>query len=229
MAGGSNTGRKGRSQQGEDRVRRSLAYPAPVDRLIESLAALPGIGKRSAERMAFHILKQPTEFADTLGRAVVDVKRAIGHCRICANLTETDPCPICQDPQRDRSTVLVVEQPKDLIALEQSAMFRGLYHVLLGVVSPLDGVGPEGLTVGELLRRIDEPAANAGDERVREVILGLNPTVEGDGTTLFLMDQLAGRDVTVSRLARGLPAGWSMQLASRAVLADAIEGRVRVE
>lgn len=228
-SGGGN-GRDGRQREtGSDRVRRSLAYPAPVERLIETLSALPGIGKRSAERMAFHILKQPTEFADTLGRAVVDVKRTIGHCSICANLTETDPCPICDDPQRDRSTVLVVEQPKDLIALEQSAMYKGLYHVLLGVISPLDGVGPEGLTISELLRRIDEPSANAGGERVREVILGLNPTVEGDGTTLFLMDQLAGRDVTVSRLARGLPAGWSMQVASRAVLADAIEGRVRVE
>ena len=209
--------------------RRSLAYPAPVERLIAELTRLPGVGRRSAERMAFHILKQPKDQAERLAQAVAEVKRVIGHCSICANLTERDPCAICADEGRDRSVVLVVEQPKDLIAMEQTGMFRGVYHTLLGCISPLDGIGPDGLTVSELLRRVEQPEANAGGVRVREVILGMNPTVEGDGTTLFLMDQLAGRGVTVSRLARGLPAGWSMQLASKAVLADALEGRVRVE
>ncbi|MGP1273678.1 MAG: recombination mediator RecR [Phycisphaerales bacterium] len=213
----------------EGRPKRSLAYPAPVERLIAELTRLPGIGRRSAERMAFHLLKQPRDRAEALAQAITEVKRVIGHCSICANLTERDPCAICADENRDRAVVLVVEQPKDLIAMEQAGMFRGIYHTLLGCISPLDGVGPEGLTVSELLRRIDRPETNAGGIAIREVILGLNPTVEGDGTTLFLMDQLAGRGVTVSRLARGLPAGWSMQLASKAVLADALEGRVRVD
>lgn len=214
------------------RVKRSLAYPAPVERLLDELTRLPGIGKRSAERLAFHVLKHDRESADRLAKAIADVKRAIGHCSVCSNLTEADPCPICCDDARDRTTVLVVEQPKDLIALEQAGMYKGLYHVLLGSLSPLDGVGPEDLTLAELLERIRKPEANAGGERITEVILGMNPTVEGDGTSLLLMDRLQGLSqgggVTISRLARGLPAGWSMQLASKAVLADAIEGRVRV-
>lgn len=211
------------------RVKRSLAYPAPVERLLDELTRLPGIGRRSAERMAFHILKNDRANADRLAKAIGDVKRSIGHCSICSNLTEADPCPICCDEARDRSTVLVVEQPKDLIALEQAGMYRGLYHVLLGSLSPLDGVGPEDLTLDDLLERVRLPESNAGGVRVQEVILGMNPTVEGDGTTLLLMERLHVTGVTVSRLARGLPAGWSMQLASKAVLADAIEGRVRME
>ncbi|MEL6795213.1 MAG: recombination mediator RecR [Planctomycetota bacterium] len=214
------------------RVTRSLAYPAPVERLLAELTRLPGIGKRSAERLAFHVLKHDRADADRLAKAIADVKREIGHCSICSNLTEADPCPICCDDARDRTTVLVVEQPKDLIALEQAGMYKGLYHVLLGSLSPLDGVGPEDLTLAELIERLKKPEANAGGVRIKEVILGMNPTVEGDGTSLLLMDRLQGLSesggVTISRLARGLPAGWSMQLASKAVLADAIEGRVRV-
>ncbi|MEO1583168.1 MAG: recombination mediator RecR [Planctomycetota bacterium] len=211
------------------RVKRSLAYPAPVERLLDELARLPGIGRRSAERLAFHVLRNDRENADRLAKAIADVKRAIGHCSICSNLTEADPCPICCDEARDRTTVLVVEQPKDLIALEQAGMYRGLYHVLLGSLSPLDGVGPDDLTLADLIERIRNLEANAGGVRIQEVILGMNPTVEGDGTALLLMDRLQGLGVSISRLARGLPAGWSMQLASKAVLADAIEGRVRVE
>ncbi len=224
------TPRDGSRGGGSDpaRVKRSLAYPAPVERLLAELTRLPGIGRRSAERLAFHVLKHDREDADRLAQAIADVKRAIGHCSVCSNLTEADPCPICCDDARDRGTVLVVEQPKDLIALEQAGMYRGLYHVLLGSLSPLDGVGPEDLTLAELVERIRKPGANAGGVRITEVILGMNPTVEGDGTSLLLMDRLAGTGVTISRLARGLPAGWSMQLASKAVLADAIEGRVRV-
>ena len=222
--------RGGARGEGSDpaRVKRSLAYPAPVERLLAELTRLPGIGKRSAERLAFHILKHDRADADHLAKAIADVKRAIGHCSVCSNLTEADPCPICCDDARDRSTVLVVEQPKDLIALEQAGMYRGIYHVLLGCLSPLDGVGPEDLTLADLIERVKNPEANAGGVRITEVILGMNPTVEGDGTTLLLMDRLHGLGVSISRLARGLPAGWSMQLASKAVLADAIEGRVRV-
>lgn len=201
------------------------AYPEPVDRLIGELASLPGIGRRSAERLAFHLLKSDEPKAMALARAIADVKRAVRHCSVCSNLTDADPCPICADAGRDRSRVLVVEQPKDLIALEQTGMYRGLYHVLMGRLSPLDGIGPGELTVAELLARLDDPKNNPGAVRVEEVILGLNPTLEGDGTGLYLAEEIRTRGVTVSRLARGLPTGAQLEYVSKAVLADAIEGR----
>jgi recombination protein RecR len=208
---------------------RSSAYPEPVERLIEEFGRLPGIGRRSAERMALHVLKADAPDAMRLARAVQDVKSLVRPCSVCFNLTDTDPCGICADPHRDRALVLVVEQPGDLIALEHTAMYRGLYHVLSGRLSPLDGVGPGQLTTDGLLRRIDDPAANAGGVKVREVILGLNPTVEGDGTALYLADRLRTRGVTVSRLARGLPSGAQLEYANKAVLADAIHGRQTME
>lgn len=206
-------------------ARRTPAYPEPVDRLIGEFAKLPGIGRRSAERLAFHILKASEPDALALARAVHDVKRAVRNCAVCSNLSDRDICPVCEDDRRDRKTVLVVEQPKDLIALEQTGMYRGLYHVLLGRLSPLDGVGPSELTIDELLRRIDKPERNPGAVKVEEVILGLNPTTEGDGTALYLTDQLKARGVKVSRLARGLPTGSQLEYANKAVLADAILGR----
>ncbi len=209
-------------------VARASAYPAPVDRLIAELNRLPGIGRRSAERLAFHLLKSSTEEAMGLASAIAELKKTVKHCSVCFNLTDEDPCVICGDARRERGTVLVVEQPRDLIALEQTGMYRGTYHVLMGRLSPLDGVEPEDLTIAALLARIADPAKNAGGERVTEVILGLNPTLEGDGTAMFLHDQLAGRDISVSRLARGLPSGGSLELANKAVLADAIAGRQRM-
>jgi recombination protein RecR len=211
-----------------DNTRQAPAYPAPVERLLIELTKLPGIGRRSAERLAFHVLKGDKQAATQLARAIVDVKSAIGHCSVCSNLTEHDPCPVCDSDKRDRTKVLVVEQPKDLIAIEQTAMYRGLYHVLLGRISPLDGIGPEHLTAADLFTRVDNPAKNASGVRIEEIILGMNPTVEGDGTALYLMNELKGRDVSITRLARGLPSGWSMELASKAVLADAIEGRQQI-
>ncbi len=204
-------------------------YPESVDRLIAQLTRLPGIGRRTAERIAFFILKSDKEPALALAEAIRDVKERVKHCSICFNLTDTDPCQICDAPRRDRSKVLVVEQPKDLFALEQTGMYQGLYHVLMGRMSPLDGVGPEDLTVSELLARVDEPKKNAGGERIEEVVLGLNPTLEGDGTGLYLADQLKSRNVRVTRLARGLPTGWQLEYANKAVLADAIQGRQSME
>ena len=203
----------------------SRAYPPSVDRLIAEFARLPGVGRRSAERLALHVLKSSKDEAMALAGAIGDVKKSVRHCTVCFNFAEGDRCAICEDPRRDRTLVLVVEQPRDLIALEQTGMYRGLFHVLLGRMSPLDGVGPEHLTISELMKRLDEPATNAGGERVTEVILGLNPTLEGDGTALYLAELLAKRSVKVSRLARGLPSGGSLELANKAVLADAIEGR----
>lgn len=213
------------------------AYPAPVRELIEQFTRLPGIGARSAERLAFHVLTSDEASAMALAAAIGAVKKSVRHCAVCYNLSDSDLCPICADPRRDRGRVLVVEQPKDLIALEQTGMYKGLYHVLMGRLSPLDGVGPGDLTIDKLLKRIREsrkpapqgPAATAPTPPtivpIEEVVLGLNPTVEGDGTALYLASELARLGVGVSRLARGLPSGGSLEFANKAVLADAILGR----
>ncbi|MCA9298771.1 MAG: recombination protein RecR [Phycisphaerales bacterium] len=201
------------------------AYPEPVDRLIESLSRLPGIGRRSAERIAFHVLKADPGESMALAQAIADVKEKVVHCATCSNLASRSPCAICADDRRDRTTVLVVEQPKDLIALEQTGMYTGLYHVLMGRLAPLEGVGPSELTIAGLLARLDDPTTNPGGVRIEEVILGLNPTLEGDGTAMYLTEALRERLVRVSRLARGLPTGGQLEYANKAVLADAIEGR----
>lgn len=204
------------------------AYPDSVVKLIEAFAAMPGIGKRSAERLALHVLRRSTDEAMALAEAVRDVKTKVRYCPVSFNFTDQEMCAIGADPRRDRSTVLVVEQPKDVIVFEQTGMYRGVYHVLLGRISPLDGVGPEHLTVDRLLERIDQPSSNFDSVPIAEVILGLNPTLEGDGTALYLAAELAERQVTVTRLARGLPAGRELEYANAAVLADALEGRGRV-
>lgn len=221
-------------QQGKARVAaseipRRQAYPAAVERLIAEFARLPGIGRRTAERLAFHVLKSENSIALPLAQAIRDVKETVRHCSVCYNLTDLDPCPICADSARDRGLVLIVEQPKDLIALEQTGMYSGLYHVLMGRISPLEGVKPEDLTIPDLLRRADDPARNPGGVALREVVLGLNPTVEGDGTALYLAEQFRPRGIRVSRLARGLPTGGSLEYANKAVLADAIQGRQAVD
>lgn len=209
---------------------RRQAYPESVERLIAEFSRLPGIGRRSAERLAFHVLKSETQAALQLSKAIQDVKTSVKHCSVCYNLTDEDPCHICSDESRDRATILVVEQPKDLIALEQTGMYRGIYHVLMGRISPLEGVGPADLTIPDLLARIDRPEANAGGVPVREVILGLNPTIEGDGTAMYLAEEIKQRpEVRVSRLARGLPTGGQLEYANKAVLADAIQGRQSME
>ena len=201
------------------------AYPEPVERLISEFANLPGIGRRSATRLAFHVLKSSPAAAAALSGAISDVKNSIGCCRVCWNLTDVQPCGICADARRQATTVLVVEQPRDLMSLEATGMFRGVYHVLTGRLDPLAGVEPGDLTIDDLLRRIDDPSRNARGERVAEVILGLNPNLEGDSTALYLAEALASRGVAVTRLARGLPTGSQLEYANTAVLADAIQGR----
>jgi recombination protein RecR len=204
------------------------AYPESVDRLIEEFASLPGIGRRSAERLAFHILKSSKDEAMGLARAIDEVKNNVGNCSICWNLTDSDPCHICSDHHREHTRVLVVEQPRDLIALEQTGMYRGGYHVLLGRLDPLAGVGEEAITVDGLIQRVKEPASNAGGQSVDEVILGLNPDMEGDSTALLVAERLEQVGVRVTRLARGLPSGSQIEFANPAVLADAIHGRSSV-
>ena len=222
--GSRGTGRSGNRSGGGN-----SAYPGPMRDLIEQLAKLPGIGTRSAERLAFHVLKSDESSAMALASAIAAVKQSLGHCGSCFNLSDGDLCPICEDPERDRSRVLVVEQPKDLIALEQTGMYRGLYHVLMGRLSPLDGVGPGDLTIGQLIDRINTSHSSGDAHSIVEVVLGLNPTVEGDGTALYLSSQLSGMGIEVSRLARGLPTGGALEYANKAVLADAILGRQIME
>jgi len=207
----------------------NTGYPESVNRLLTEFAKLPGIGRRSAERLAFFVLKEDRDEAMKLAKAIHDVKTKVRYCPISFNFADADSeggvCPINLDPRRDRSLVLVVEQPRDLIAIEGTGMYRGIYHVLLGRISPLDGVGPEDLTIPQLLARVDDPSKNAGGEKITEVVLALNPTLEGDGTGMYLAEQLQQRGVKVSRLARGLPSGSQLEYASKAVLADAIAGR----
>ena len=193
-------------------------YTQTIERLISALGKLPGIGPRSAERVAFHLLKTGEEEVLALADAVRDLKTKIRACKQCFNLAEGELCEICSDPRRDQSVLCVVEQPKDLLALESTGAYRGLYHVLMGHVAPLEGVGPEDLTLDELVARV-----RGGD--VKEVILGTNPDVAGDTTALHVAEALAPTGVKMTRLARGLPAGGQIEYASKSILADAIDQR----
>lgn len=200
-------------------------YPEPVERLIDEFTRLPGIGRKSAERMAFHVLKNSEEDALKMSNAIVDVKQNVRCCSICFNLTSDDPCPICDSELRDASKILVVEQTRDLISLEQTGVYQGVYHVLTGRIDPLGGVEPDDLTIHQLFNRVEHPDRNCRGITIKEVILGLNPDMEGDSTGLYLADELTRRGIAVTRLARGIPAGSHLEFASKAVLADAIEGR----
>lgn len=202
-----------------------MSYPESVNTLIEEFSRMPGIGRRSAERLAFHVLKSSREEAMGLSDAIRRVKENVRHCSVCWNLADDDPCPICRDERRDASVLLVVEQPRDLISLEQTGMHGGVYHVLLGRLDPLDGVGPEGLTVEDLLARLRDPERNARGVPVAELVLGLNPDMEGDTTALHVAEEARRMGIRTTRLARGLPSGSQIEYASRAVLADAITER----
>lgn len=193
----------------------------PLQRLIDELRKLPGVGPRSAERIAFHLLKTSREEALALSQAIADVKERLRPCSRCFNLADGELCDICADAQRDASQVFVVEQPRDLISLEATGLVRGVYHVLMGHISALEGLGPEHLTIDALLRRVESGG-------VREVVLATNPTVEGDATALHVASVLAGRGVTITRLARGLAPGGQIEYASRSMLEEALRGRREV-
>ncbi|MGE3818412.1 MAG: recombination mediator RecR [Isosphaeraceae bacterium] len=195
-------------------------FSAALDRLTGAFGRLPGIGAKSAERLAHHILKCPPEEALDLAEAIREAKERVHHCVTCSHLTEADQslCTICRDPKRDATTVCVVEQPRDLLAIERAGTFQGVYHVLLGRLAPLQGIGPEQLTIDSL-----EARTRAGT--IREVILATNPTLEGDGTALLVARRVAPTGVKVTRLARGLASGSTLEFANRDMLADAIAGR----
>jgi recombination protein RecR len=195
-------------------------YTAVVDRLVASLGRLPGIGAKSAERLAHHLLKCPAEEALELADAIRAAKEAIRHCQICFHLTEAEEplCAICRDPRRDQTTVCVVEQSRDLMALEKSGSFHGLYHVLLGRLAPLSGMGPDQLTIDALMARL-------GRGTIRELIMATNPNLEGDSTALLITNRLGESSLRITRLARGLASGSTLEFANRDMLADALAGR----
>ncbi|KPK76277.1 MAG: recombination protein RecR [Phycisphaerae bacterium SM23_30] len=200
----------------------SKVHTESMERLMERFGKLPGIGPRTAERLAYHILGQPPGEATALAEAIQAVKQRIRRCRRCYNLSEQDLCEICRDAGRDQTVICVVEQPNDLIRLEETGICQWVYHVLGGQIAPLDGVTPDDLTIEALIKRVEE-----GD--VREVVLATNPNMEGDGTALYISSLLKDSGVQVTRLARGLPAGGQIEYANQGVLSDAIKGRVAME
>jgi len=189
-----------------------------IEHLAEQFAQLPGIGRKTAHRLALYILKLSRDEVQSLAKALIDVKEKVRYCSICSNITESDPCGICSNPKRQRNSICVVEEPNDVMAIEKTHEFKGLYHVLGGALSPLDGVGPEDLRVKELLQRMSNS--------VEEVILAMNPNVEGEATTLYLSKLLKPLSVKVSRIARGLPVGSDLEFADEATLTRALEGRI---
>lgn len=192
-----------------------------VTQLIEHLARLPGIGKKSAERLAYHLLRVPKADALALADAIRNVKENVGYCDDCFNLAEGPRCAICLDPRRDRRLLCIVEQPRDLIALEQTGSYQGLYHVLLGRIAPLEGIGPDQLTLSRLAERVRQG-------EFQEIILATNPTVEGDGTALYITNMLADTNIPFTRLARGITPGSVLEFANKEILADALAGRQKM-
>jgi recombination protein RecR len=200
-------------------------YPSPIARLVQQLGKLPGIGEKTAARLAFHILRASAEDAAALAAAIAEVRQKIRFCSICCDLTEADPCAICRDQRRDGSVVCVVAQPQDLVAIERAGGYRGRYHVLHGLLSPLDGVGPDDLRVTELLRRCGGTRSEAATEVVTEVIMATSPSVEGEATAVYLAKLLRPLGVRPSRIATGVPMGGELEYADQVTLARAIDGR----
>ena len=195
----------------------------PVARLIEAFSRLPGVGPKTAQRLTFHLLRAPDTEARVLAAALIDVRDKVVFCDRCFNISDAPLCPICRDPGRDASRLCVVEEPLDVLALERTAEFRGLYHVLHGAISPIDGVGPERLRIRELLTRADE--AKRDGAPFEEVILATNPTLEGEATAMYLAERLEGSVGLVSRIARGLPVGGDLEYADEVTLIRALQGR----
>jgi recombination protein RecR len=198
-----------------------ISAAAPVARLIEEFHKLPGIGPKSAQRLTYYLLRAPAEEARALAQAILEVKEKTVLCSLCQNIADSDPCAICSNPERDHGAICVVEEPLDILALERTRAYRGLYHVLHGAISPMDGVGPEDLKVQELLSRL-----RSGD--VREVIMATNPNLEGEATAMYIARLISPLGMKVTRLARGLPVGADLEYADNVTLTRALEGRQEV-
>jgi recombination protein RecR len=198
-----------------------VQYPEPIARLIESFMKLPGIGPKTAVRLAFFAVDMNEEDVMDFARSLVDVKRKLVYCSVCQNISDRDPCPICDDSSRDHTTICVVQDPKDVVALERMRDYHGVYHVLHGVISPMDGVGPEDIKITELIHRLE-------DESVKEIILATNPTVEGEATAMYIARLVKPIGVKTSRIAHGLPVGGDLEYADEVTLSKALEGRREV-
>jgi recombination protein RecR len=195
-----------------------MDYPGPLARLINELSKMPTVGPKTAQRLAFHIMRLPLDEARDLADAILDVKAKMRHCSTCFTVTDVDPCAICTDPARNGTVLCVVEDPRDVLALERTREFRGRYHVLHGAISPLDGIGPDDLKIAELLARVRA-------DGVKEVIMATNPRVEGEATAIYLAGMLKPLGVRVTRIAHGLPVGGDLEYADEVTLARALEGR----
>lgn len=193
-------------------------YGNPVSRLIEELSKLPGIGGKSAQRLAFHIINMPEENALSLATAITEAKKNIKYCSVCCNLTDSDICPVCSDPKRNKNTIMIVEDPRDMAAYERTKEFKGLYHVLHGAISPMNGIGPAELKIKELLERLK-------DEEIEEIIIATNPNVEGEATAMYLSRMIKPLGIKVSRIAHGVPVGGDLEYVDEVTLSRALEGR----
>lgn len=195
-----------------------MHYPEPISKLIDSFMKLPGIGPKTAGRLAFFVLNMKEDTVLEFAKALVDAKRNLRFCTVCGHITDIDPCQICQDQSRDRSMICVVQDPKDVIAMEKMRDYKGMYHVLHGAISPMDGVGPEDINVPSLLTRLQ-------DEEVEELILATNPTIEGEATAMYISRLVKPSGITTTRIAHGLPVGGDLEYADEVTLSKALEGR----
>jgi len=198
-----------------------VQYPEPIARLIASYMNLPGIGQKTATRLAFHTINMKDEVVNEFAKSLLSVKRDLTYCSVCGNLTQEDPCEICADKTRDRSTILVIEEPKDVMALEKMREYHGLYHVLHGVLSPMEGTGPEDINISSLLQRLQ-------NEEVKEVIIATNATTEGEATAMYLSRLIKPAGIKVTRLAHGLSVGSDIEYADEVTLLKAVEGRTEL-
>jgi len=199
-----------------------LYFAEPVEKLIEQLAKLPGIGPKTAQKLALHLLEMPLEEAETLANAILSARKEIKYCSVCYNLTDTDPCALCQNPARSQQLLMVVEEPRDVAAMERTGSFSGLYHVLHGALSPIKGIGPEDLKIRELLIRLSR-------QPVEEIIIATNPTIEGEATAMYLASLLKPLNFKVTRIAHGLPVGSDIEYADELTIRKALEGRRLLE
>ncbi len=193
-------------------------FAAPVAKLIEELSKLPGVGQKTAQRLAFHILDAPPQQAENLARSIVFARRNIKHCSVCCNMTDTDPCRICGNERRDKSVICVMENPRDVVAMEKTREYKGLYHVLHGAISPMEDIGPEDIRIKELLLRLQ-------DDTVKEVILATNPTIEGEATAMYISRIIKPLGIKTTRIAHGIPGGGDLEYADEVTLVKAMEGR----
>ncbi len=196
-------------------------YTGPITRLIEEFSKLPGVGKKTAQRLAFHVINMNTNDVEALSKAIIEAKREIRYCSICCNITDKDICSMCSNKNRDTGVICVVEDPRDVAAMERTREFKGQYHVLNGVISPMDGIGPDMIKIKELIQRL-------GSQDIKEIIMATNPTIEGEATAMYIARLLKPMGIKVTRIAHGLPVGGDLEYADEVTISKALEGRIEI-